>query len=465
MKLNSFFNFQTKNITGGALILGVSYFISAILGLITDRLLAGRFGASRELDVFFAAFRIPDFVYNILIVGGITIVFLPLLAEYFSRSEKETWEMVNHVLNAFFLFLVAGTLILFIFTPWLVKTLFPGFNLSQINLAIPLVRLFFLSPIIFGISNIFSGILQYFHRFLVYGLTPILYNLGIIFGIIFLAPRYGIFGVGLGVILGALLHLSIQIAPVMFCGFRYKPILNFRYPALKKIFTLMLPRIFGIAAQQINLVVVTAVASTITAGAITIFNFSNSVQGLLVGLIGVSFAVVVFPTLAKTFAQKQKEEFQKHFFSIFRQILVFIIPGSILLFFLRNYIIDFIYKTGKFTQGSSHLTAACLAIFAFSIFAQALIPLLLRAFFSFQDTKTPTLIAIIVMVVNVVLSFSLVSLLQLPNNFSYFLSSFFSLSSLKETAVLGLPLAFSFSAVLQFLLLHLALKSKIKNIF
>ncbi len=445
--------------------MGVSYFFSAILGLITDRLLAGRFGAGRELDVFFAAFRIPDFVYNILIVGGITIVFLPLFAEYFTRDEKESWLMVNHVLNVFLLFLVAACLLLFLFTPWLVKIIFPGFDLSQINLAIPLVRLFFLSPIIFGVSNILSGILQYFHRFFVYGLTPILYNLGIIAGIIFLTPHYGIFGVGLGVILGALLHLSIQIAPVMFCGFRYKPVLNFQYPALKKIFTLMLPRIFGIAAQQINLVVITAIASTITAGAITIFNFSNSVQGLLVGLIGVSFAVAVFPTLARASAQKQKEEFLKHFLSIFRRIIIFIVPGSVLLFFLRNYIIDFIYRTGKFTTGSSHLTAACLAIFAFSIFAQALIPLLLRAFFSFQDTKTPTVITIMAMLLNVALSLFFVSWLRSPGNVSDFFSRYFSLATGQETAILGLPLAFSLSAIVQFFLLHFALKNKLKTTF
>ncbi len=463
--INRFLNFQTKTITSGALILGVSYSISAVLGLLRDRLLAGHFGAGLELDVYFAAFRIPDFVYNILILGGITIAFLPLFAEYFSRNEKEGWEMVNHILNAFLLLLIIASLILFILTPWLVKFIFSGFDQLHQAFIIPLIRIFLLSPIIFGISNIFSGILQYFQRFFIYGLAPILYNLGIIIGILFFSPYFGIFGVGLGVILGALLHMLIQIPAAIVCGFRYKFLLNFRYKALLRIFYLMIPRVFGVAAQQINLIVITALASTITTGAITVFNFSNNFQSLPVGLIGVSFAVAVFPSLVQAAALKQKENFFQNFFSIFRRILLLIIPVSILVFLLRNYIISIIYKTGKFTLGDTHLTSACLGLFALSIFAQSLIPLLARAFFSLQDTKTPTIITIFAVLINIILSFYFISLLQSPNNFSNFLSEFFFLPQTKELAILGLPLAFSFSAIFQFVFLYLALRKKIKTVF
>ena len=463
--LKKIFNSQTKTITKGALIIGTSYFISAILGLIRDRLLVGHFGAGLELDVYFAAFRIPDFVYNILILGGLIVAFLPLFAEYFSRNKNEVWQMANYVLNAFLIFLISISFIFFLLAPWLIKWIFPGFGEEHYKLAVPLIRLLFLSPIFFGISNLLSGILQYFHRFFIYSLTPILYNLGIIFGILFLAPYFGIFGAGLGVVFGAFLHMAIQIPTARNCGFSYKFLFDFKYPALKRIFKLMVPRVFGVAAQQINLIVITAIASTITMGSIAIFSISNNFQSLPVGIIGASFAVAIFPTLSRFFAENQKKEFLENLSAIFRQILFFIIPISILIFLLRNQVVGIIYQTGKFGLEDVQLTSACLGIFAFSIFAQSLIPLLSRAFFSLQDTKTPTLITFWAVFLNIILAFSFIWLLKSPNIFSNFLIDFFSLLRNENTPLLGLPLAFSISAIFQFALLYFSFKQKIKKIF
>jgi len=461
MYLNKIFNSQTKTLTRGALIIGVSYFFSAVLGLIRDRLLVGHFGAGLELDVYFAAFRIPDFVYNILILGGLIVAFLPLFAEYFSKNKNEVWQMTNYILNAFLIFILAISFILFLLTPWFIKWLFPGFGPAHYKLAVPLIRLLFLSPIFFGISNLLSGILQYFQRFFIYSLTPILYNLGIIFGILFLTPHFGIFGVGLGVVFGAFLHMAIQIPTARNCGLSYKFLLDFKYPAIKRIFKLMVPRVFGVAAQQINLIIITAIASTISAGSIVIFSISNNFQGLPVGVIGASFAVAIFPTLSRFFAENRKKEFLENFSSIFRQILVFVIPISILTFLLRDQIVGIIYLTGKFGLDDAKLASACLGIFAFSIFAQSLIPLLTRAFFSLQDTKTPTLITLAVVLINIILSFSFVWLLRTPNIFSNFLTEFFSLLRNENTPLLGLPLAFSISAICQFVLLIFFIKKKL----
>jgi putative peptidoglycan lipid II flippase len=460
--IRKIFNFQTKTVTFAALLLSISALISGILGLIRDRLLAGRFGASLELDVYFAAFRVPDFVYNILILGGLIVAFLPLFSEYFSRNKEEAWQMANYVLNAFLIFLISISFILFILTPWLIKWLFPGFGPEHYKLAVPLIRLLFLSPIFFGISNLLSGILQYFNRFFIYGLTPILYNLGIIFGILFLVPYFGIFGVGMGVVFGAFLHMAIQIPTAINCGFSYKFLLDFKYPDIKRIFNLMIPRVFGVSAQQINLIVITAIASTITAGSIAIFSISNNFQSLPIGIIGISFAVAVFPTLSRTWTQNQKKEFLGNFSSIFHQILFFIIPISILIFLLRTQIIEIIYRSGKFGLENVQLTSACLGIFAFSIFAQSLIPLLSRAFFSFQDTKTPTLITISAVLLNIILSLTFIWLLKFPNTFSNFFIEIFSLLRKENTVVLGLPLAFSISAIFQFILLYFAFKRKTK---
>jgi putative peptidoglycan lipid II flippase len=464
MILTKIFNFQNKTITSGALILGVSYCFSALLGLFRDRLLAGRFGAGLELDVYFAAFRIPDFVYNILIFGGLIVAFLPLFSEYFAKDKEEAWKMTNYILNALLFFLILFSLLLFFLTPWLIKWIFPGFGPEQQNLAVPLTRLLFLSPILFGISNLLSGILQYFHRFFVYSLTPILYNLGIIFGILFLSPKFGIFGVGMGVILGAFCHMAIQIPSAIKCGLNYKFLFDFKYPAIGRIFKLMIPRVFAVAAQQINLIVIVSIASIISAGSIAIFNFSNNLQGLPIGVIGASFAVAIFPSLSRAWAQNQKEEFARNFSKVFRQVLFLTIPVSILIFIFRNLIVKIILETGQFSAIDTKLTATCLGLFAFSIFAQSLIPLLSRAFFSWQDTKTPTLVTIFSVVLNIVLAFSFIQLLNSPNLFSNFIENSFHVQGIKNISVIGLPLAFSISAIFQFILLFTLFKKKINKI-
>lgn len=269
----------------------------------------------------------------------------------------------------------------------------------------------------------------------------------------------------MGVVFGAFLHMAIQIPTARNCGLYYKFLLDFKYPALKRIFKLMVPRVFGVAAQQINLIVITAIASTITAGSIAIFSISNNFQSLPIGIIGASFAVAIFPTLSRFFAENQKKEFLENFSSIFRQILFFIIPISILIFLLRNPIIEILYLTGKFGLEDVKLTSACLGAFAFSIFAQSLIPLLSRAFFSLQDTKTPTLITFWAVFLNIILAFSFIWLLKSPNIFSNFLIDFFSLLRNENTPLLGLPLAFSISAIFQFALLYFSFKQKIKKLF
>ena len=176
------FHFQTKTVTFAALLLGISALISRLLGLFRDRLLAGTFGAGQDLDVYFAAFRIPDFVYGILIMGGISAIFLPVFSEYFKKDEQEAWRLASNILNCFLVLLIVICGILAIFTPWLIKFITPGFSPEQKALAVSLTRIMFLSPIFLGLSSLFSGVLHYFNRFLAYSIAPVLYNLSIIFG-------------------------------------------------------------------------------------------------------------------------------------------------------------------------------------------------------------------------------------------------------------------------------------------
>ncbi|MDO8424551.1 MAG: lipid II flippase MurJ, partial [bacterium] len=319
--------------------------------------------------------------------------------------------------------------------------------------------------ILLGLSSIFSGVLQYFNRFLVYSLSPILYNLGIILGIVLGAPSLGVFGVALGVILGALLHFLIQVPSAVQAGFHYKPVFDFKDPKIKRVFSLMLPRTLGVAAPQINLMVVTFIASSLPSGALAIFSLSNNLQQFPLGLIGIPFAMAAFPVLSRSFAAKNKEEFSRFFSKTFRQVLYLAVPLSFLIFIFRNQIIEIILKSGRFSESSAQLASASLGLFVLGVFATSLIPLVFRAFFAVQDTKTPTVIAVLAMILNVVLSFGFVWLLGFSNPFRDFIVKIFSLQNLNNIAVLGLPLAFSVDSILQFILLMVFIKGRIAKKF
>jgi len=470
MNFNRFFNSQAKTITFAAFLLAASALVSRFLGLLRDRLLASTFGAGQELDAYFLAFRIPDFIYGILIMGGVSVIFLPVFAEYFKKSEKEGWFLSNVVLNCFLVLLIILCGILAVLTPWLIKLIAPGFDLAQRDLAISLTRIMFLSPIFFGLSSIFSGILHYFNRFLAYSVAPILYNLGIIFGIIFFVPAFGVMGLVYGVILGAFSHWAIQIPAAHVSGFRYMPVFNFKYPGLLKIFKFMTWRIIGASVYNINLIVITAIASTLAIGSIAVFNFANNLSHFPIGIIGASFAMAAFPALSRAWAAGAKEKFLENFSSTFRQILFLVIPVSLLIFLFRVEIVQLILGVGRFGWPEVQLTSASLGLFSLGIFALTLAPFLLRLFFSLQDVKTPTIIGLVYMVLTVVTSFLFVWLLApdqnllVSNFFQEFMQKLLNLSNIENIQVVGLSLAVSLSAIVYFSLLLIFLKRKMGDI-
>ncbi len=458
-------NSKTKTITSSALLLGVFALISRLLGLLRDNLLANLFTKS-QTDIYFASFRIPDLVYGILITGGIVASFLPVFSEYFKKNEKEAQILTANVLNCFLLCLIVLCSILAIFTPYFINFIVPGFTFEQRAQTITLTRILFLSPILLGMSAVFSGILQYFNLFFAYALAPILYNLGIIIGILFLVPIFGLKGLALGVILGAFFHLFIQVIPALKHGFKFIFSFNFSHPGLKKIFKLMIPRTIGSATWHINLIVITAIASTLASGSIRVFNFAQNLQGVAVGLVGIPFATAAFPSFARYFVQNEKEKFLGTFNKTFSRILFLIIPLSVLIFLLRAQIVRLILGTsilgrGLFDWWDTRLTAASLGIFSFSLFASCLIPLLSRAFFAQQDTKTPVKVALGSMGLNIFLSFFLVKILSYPNLFRSVLTNFLKLQGIEGIQVVGLSLALSLATVFQFFLLLLCLKRKI----
>lgn len=446
-------NHSSKTVFSAAVILAVTALTSRVLGLFRDRLLAGKFGAGDALDAYFAAFRLPDLIYCILVTGAISSAFIPVFAQYWQKDRKEAWHLTSGVFNLISLILV-GLALLFVFlAPWLISVIAPGFTGEKRELTVALTRIMFLSPIFLGMSSVLGGVLQYFHRFFVYSLAPIFYNLGIIFGIIFLVPSFGLKGLAWGVVLGAFLHFLIQLPSAVYSGFHWQKTFTIFHEGIRKIIKLTIPRTIGLIGTQINFWVITAIGSTLASGSIAVFNFSNNLQYVPIGIIGISFATATFPVLAKSVAEKDKENFSRGFFSTFNQVLFWVLPISVIFFLLRAQIVRVVLGTGQFGWADTRLTAAALGIFSLSVFAQSLIPLLSRAFYSFHDTKTPVLISIFSVILNIVFSFIFVRLLTGENLFSSFVSQSLKLEGLKDFSVLGLAIAFSLASILNFFLL------------
>ena len=435
--INLFSN-QTKTITGAAIILGAASFASRLIGIFRDRIFAHIFGAGAELDVYFAAFRVPDLIYNLIIVGALSAGFIPVFTKLLAKDKKEAWLVTNGIINILGLIIILLTAILYYFTPQITRLLVPGFTEPQLTATISLTRIMFLSPLILGLSSVVSGVLQSYRCFLLYALTPILYNLGIIFGALFLVPRYGLKGLAYGVVIGALLHLGARL-PVFFkYGFKYKPTLPFKNKNIKEILGTMIPRTLGLATTQLNLTVITFLASTIGAGSVAVFNLANNIQHFPIGIIGISFAIAAFPTLSQLAGEDNMKQLTESLTHTIRQIIFFITPLTIIFLLLRAQIVRVLLGSGNFSWSDTILTSNTLAFFALSLGAQSLIPLLVRAFFALKDTWTPFLIGLIGSLINIIAGLYLK----------------------EKLGISGLALAFSFSMTVQVAFLWFLLRQK-----
>jgi putative peptidoglycan lipid II flippase len=450
--LNKFFSGKINSIMLAAFLVALSSFVSRLLGIFRDRILASEFGAGETLDIYYAAFRIPDLVFNLLVLGALSAGFIPVFTALLKNplenlkdkvglsAYAEAWDVASNVINVLglFLLLIAGLGI--IFAPELTGLLTPGFSFEAQRLTADITRIMFLPPLFLGISSIIGGILQSFKSFFVYSLSPIFYNIGIIAGAIWLVPLWGIYGLAYGVIIGSFLHLAIQLPAVFNLGFRYRLIFDLRNKYLRKIGKMMVPRTLSLAINQFNLIIITGIASTLAVGSLTVFNLANNLQSFPIGVFGISFAIAAFPTLSAVAADKQK--LIDSFSDTFRQILFFIVPSTILLLTLRAQIIRVVLGTGSFGWRDTILTMNTLGFFSLSLFAQSSIPLLTRMFYARHNSSVPFYIGLLSVAVNVILSY-------------YFSQSL---------GVVGLALAFSFSSILNFIILWLVLRIQLGDL-
>jgi len=426
-----------NSIGGGAILIAFFSIISKLIGLYRDRLLASEFGASRFTDIYFASFKIPDLIFNILVLGALMVSFIPIFQKVYGQDKKAGILLSNSVLNILLLTITGLSILVYILTPTIIPYLVPGFNQIDQALTASMTRIVLISVVLFTVSNVISGVLNSWKKFLSFSISPVLYNVGIITGIIFFYPLFGLEGLAWGVVLGSLLHLVVQLIEAVRNGWFYK----FRLivdKQVKRIFILMIPRTIGLAASQLNIVVITLLASLLPAGSLAIYNYANNLQSFPVSVFGISLAIAAFPSFSRVISNDNQDEFRRLFSLQIRRILYFLIPISLTILLLRAQIIRVVLGAGFFDWEATRLTAQTLGYFALSLTSQGLIPLLARSFYALEDTKTPVVIGIFSMIINIILSFILV----------------------KPFGVIGLALAFSLASIINMIILFLYLHKR-----
>lgn len=400
---------ESKSILGAATIVGVLSFASRFVGFIRDRILAGQFGAGDELDVYYAAFKIPDLMFQLIVVGALSASFIPLFTAHMQKEggEKKAWEFTNNTLHLVGGAMIILSLVLIALAPWMAKLIAPGFSDLKLVYVAQNMRIMFLAQIILSVSMIFGSVLQSMKRFLMYSVAPIFYNVGIIVGAIVLVDQFGDIGLAWGVVLGAGLHLLTQLHGIHGTGYRYKLTASFKNKDVKEMLRLMGPRTIGLAVNQLMFLVLTIIASTLVIGSVTVFQFAYNIQFFPVGIIGVSFAIAVFPTLSELGEQEQLKKFASVVSSSALQLLYLLIPMSLLFLILRAQIVRVVVGAGEFDWAATIATADTLAFFALTFVPQALVFLLARAFYALRDTVTPLTVAVVSSLVGILTAYLL----------------------------------------------------------
>ncbi len=451
-KFIGFFSRESGSLNQAAFVLGFFAIISQTLAFLRDRLLAHIFGAGMELDIYYAAFRIPDFIF-ITVASLVSLsVLVPFIIEEEALGKESLRKFIDSVFSFFSLAVVLSAGLAYIFMPYLMGSIYQGFSAEVLVDAIFLSRLLLFSPIILGVSNLFGSITQARNRFALYALAPVLYNGGIIIGTIFLAERFGILGVILGVIIGALLHALVQLPPIIKEGLMPRPSFP-DWSIVRRVASASVPRTLTLAMSSFALIFLLSSASAMEEGSISILSFSNNLQSVLLSVIGVSYSLAAFPILSKRFLENNLAAFVEQMINSARPIIFWSLPASALLIVLRAQIVRVVLGTGLFDWSATRLTAAALAIFVISSVFQSLALLFMRGFYSAGFTMKPLVVSIFSTAVIIISSLIFVDAFKELETFRLFWEALFKVEDISGNVMLMLPLGFSLGTVLNAMVL------------
>ncbi len=436
-------NREISGLHQAAYLLGFFAILSQILALFRDRLLASIFGASQSLDIYYAAFRIPDIVFATVASLVSVSVIIPFLVERIDRDKEEAARFLNSIFTFYMLLMSVVSVVLFFATPFLTRLLFPVIGAEYYGELVSMTRILLLSPFLLGLSNLFASVTQVYRRFFVYAIAPVIYNIGIMIGILVLYPIYGLVGLSMGVVIGAALHLLIQIPSAVFSGllpwFRFP----FDFASIKKVVFISLPRTITVSANEITELFLISFASFLIPGSISVFNFSFNLQSVPFSIIGVSYSLAAFPTLTRLFSKGERDQFLEEMIISSRHIIFWSIPISVLFVVLRAQVVRTILGAGRFNWDDTRLTAAALALFTVSLVAQNLTTLFVRSYYARGKTKPPLFMNMFSAGLIVIVSYGLVLLFQSAPLFKDFIEAALKVQDIPGTIVLMLPLGYT----------------------
>lgn len=428
---------KQSNILTAAFFIVLTTVFGQILGILKYRLLVAMFGASSDLGVFLASFRVPDFLFQIFITGALSTSFIPLFSEFVSLNKKEEAnKFTSAILTYGVIIFTIISIFIVIFAYPLAKLIAPGFSDSELRLMSNLMVIIQLSQVFFVVGTVFSGILQSYQHFLVPGIASALYNLGIILGITLLSGFFGlgIYGATLGVVIGAFFFFVIQLPFLKGTGFSFKLTL-YRDEAVRKIASLMLPRSMTLLVAQVAITANVFFASFTTSRGLVILELAQTLMLAPVLLFGQSIAQATFPSLA--LKSKDSREFVSIFVASFNQIMYLTLPISALLIVLRIPVVRLFFGASRFDWDATVDTGLTLALLGVSIAAQSAIYLFSRAFFALRDSQTPFFITLFSVAINIVLSYYFILVLKLP---VYYLGVSYTIGSISSFILLLITL-------------------------
>lgn len=437
---------EEKNISTAAGVVGFWTLLSRVFGLIRDVVVATIFGSGMAADAFFVAFRIPNLLRRLFAEGSLTISFIPVFTEYLAtRTRQESFDLARTVLTVLSLILAVVTMLGVFGAPWIVRIQAFGFEAggAKHELTVLLTRITF--PYIFLISIVafFMGVLNSLRRFAAPAAAPVFLNVGMIGAAYLISPHFAepVLGLAIGVLIGGFLQVAVQIPWVLNEGLRLYPRWDPGHPALRRIGLLMLPAIFGAAVYQFNQFIGTLLASFLPEGSISWLYYADRLVQFPLGVFAITMSTVVLPALSTQAAKKEGEEFARTLSHALRIVFFVTIPSMAGLMVLGEPIVRVIFERGAFDVFSTAMTASALFYYGVGLWAFSGIRVLVSAFYSLQDTKTPVRIAVVALTANVV--FSLVLMGPMKHS--------------------GLALALSLASTVQFCLLAIMLKRKIRN--
>ncbi len=404
-----------RQIAKAATLVMALFVVSRVLGLAREMVVGAAFGTSATYDAYLAAVRIPDILFNLIAGGALGSAFIPTFTGYFARDDPEGgWRLVSSVINLLLVALTASVSLAWLAAPVLVaKVLAPGFGADQQVLTVSLMRIMLLAPLFFGVSGVVMGTLNARQHFLLPALAPSCLNLSLIAAAWLLSPRMGVRALALGYVVGAILHLLVQLPGLAWVGARYHLLLAPRAPGVREVLRLMAPRVLGLAVVQLNFLVNTNLASRMGEGAVSAINYGWLLMMLPQGVFAQAVGTAAFPTFAAQAAREEQAEMRSTLAATLRVVFSLCLPATVGLLALGRPLVGLVFERGAFEATSTEAVTWALAFYALGLVGHAGLEIIARAFYALHDTLTPVWVGGLAMGLNAALSLTLPGLFRL----------------------------------------------------